>query len=150
MSATRLPFQSKKHGREVVRCSCLLIQFKASSGACPKCGAGYEEAEEITAADPVSVEVKKPEQFDERFELQERMRACKVNIDVGLGVVLKLIRTASGMSQRDIAKAMGKPRTYFSKLDNGKVHPNLGTLYQFCKTFEMTPYGLILMAEAIQ
>ncbi|MDP9160473.1 MAG: helix-turn-helix domain-containing protein [Acidobacteriota bacterium] len=69
----------------------------------------------------------------------------------GIGVAVKLLRTALGFSQRQLAAAIGNvPRTYISKIEQHRATPNLSSIERFANIFGITPYGLIRIAEEIQ
>jgi transcriptional regulator with XRE-family HTH domain len=110
------PISLEGSEREVVRCSypeCTLIQFKTVSGLCRRCHRPLE-IEEPVRPGPVAVETHPVEPSSE----------------AGLKVAgqVKEIRRARHMSQRQLAGRMLVPRTYISKIENGKAIPTLGSL----------------------
>lgn len=99
--------------REVVRCEyCKLVQFRTSNSLCRKC--------------------RKPLDFEEPARLPQLVanRAACSPAEAGLQVAQQVrdIRRARHMSQRQLASRMMVPRTYISKIENGKAIPTLGSL----------------------
>lgn len=99
--------------REVVRCEyCRLVQFRTSNSLCRKCH--------------------RPLDFDEPRRLPQLVtgHGGGASADAGLHVAgqVRDIRRARHMSQRQLAGRMMVPRTYISKIENGKAIPTLGSL----------------------
>lgn len=89
-------------GRPVVRChKCDLVQFLPMSNHCRRCGADF--------ADPPAPA---PEISQEPVEPQRA-------IDMAFAV--RLVRKAKGMSQRDLAKAIKRPRTWIARIEGRHV-----------------------------
>jgi len=61
------------------------------------------------------------------------------NLDAGLRVAaqVKDIRKARHLSQRQLASRMQVPRTYISKIENGKAIPTLGSLERLASALEV-------------
>ncbi len=102
--------------REVVRCAhadCNIVQFKTSNSLCRRCHRPLE-VEEPVRPGPVAVEC----------------HPADPSTEAGLKVAgqVKDIRRARHMSQRQLAGRMQVPRTYISKIENGKAIPTLGSL----------------------
>lgn len=100
--------------REVVHCGfCKLIQFRTNNSLCRKCHKPLY-VEEPVRPGPVAVESQPAESSSE----------------AGLQVAaqVKEIRRARHLSQRQVATRMEVPRTYISKIENGKAIPTLGSL----------------------
>lgn len=102
--------------REIVRCPneyCRLIQFRTSNSLCRKCH--------------------KPLDIDEPVHLAPQLVASspgQPGDDAGSQVAVQVrdIRRARHLSQRQLAGRMNVPRTYISKIENGKAIPTLGSL----------------------
>jgi transcriptional regulator with XRE-family HTH domain len=99
--------------REVVRCEyCKLVQFRTINSLCRKC--------------------RHPLDFEESPRLPQLVTSQPVGCaaDAGLQVAKQVrdIRRARHMSQRQLAGRMMVPRTYISKIENGKAIPTLGSL----------------------
>ena len=102
--------------REVVRCNfpdCKLVQFKPSNSLCRRCHRPLE-VEESVHPGPVAVE----------------SHPVDPSAEAGLKVAgqVKEIRRARHLSQRQLAGRMQVPRTYISKIENGKAIPTLSSL----------------------
>jgi transcriptional regulator with XRE-family HTH domain len=98
--------------REVVRCEyCKLVQYRTSNSLCRKCHR--------------TLDVEEPARLPQLVRSQ-----AAVPEDVGLQVAQQVreIRRARHMSQRQLAGRMLVPRTYISKIENGKAIPTLGSL----------------------
>ena len=50
-----------------------------------------------------------------------------------LGQNLKRIRTEKGISQGDIVRALGMPKSFVSSIENGKTNPTLATITKLAK-----------------
>lgn len=99
--------------REVVRCEyCKLVQFRTNNSLCRKCH--------------------KPLDFEEPARLPQLVASQPAGnpADAGLQVAKQVrdIRRARHMSQRQLAGRMMVPRTYISKIENGKAIPTLSSL----------------------
>jgi transcriptional regulator with XRE-family HTH domain len=109
--------------REVLRCEhCLLVQFRTTNSMCRRCHKPLD-VEEI----PAPVEVAAPSESPASTQ------------DAGLRVAaqVKDIRKARHLSQRQLASRMQVPRTYISKIENGKAIPTLGSLERLASALEV-------------
>jgi transcriptional regulator with XRE-family HTH domain len=102
--------------REVVRCSyenCRLIQYRTSNSLCRRCHRPLD-MEEPTYLTPQLVTSQPATNGDE----------------AGLQVARQVrdMRRTRHLSQRQLASRMQVPRTYISKIENGKAIPTLGSL----------------------
>lgn len=136
MSAIRLPELSKLHAKAVVRCECKLVQFQTCE-KCRRCKLPFEVVEEAAPIPVLAAVIP--------FRKAE-------SLDVGsqLSVTVLLLRKAHGWSQRDLAKRLCSPRTWVTKLEHGTGYGKFDSFHRIASAFEMTPYGLMLIAEAIQ
>ncbi len=50
-----------------------------------------------------------------------------------LGENLKRIRTQKGISQGDIVRELGMPRSFVSSIENGRTNPTLATIAKLAK-----------------
>jgi transcriptional regulator with XRE-family HTH domain len=100
--------------REVLRCDhCSLVQFRTSNSICRRC--------------------RRPLEIEERLPLAPQLVAMPPvpsSSEAGLQVATQVreIRRARHLSQRQLASRMMVPRTYISKIENGKAIPTLGSL----------------------
>jgi transcriptional regulator with XRE-family HTH domain len=109
--------------REVVRCDhCSLVQYRTSNSLCRKCH--------------------KPIEIDEPVPLAPQLVSSAPNqgsTEAGLQVAgqVREIRRARHLSQRQLAGRMQVPRTYISKIENGKAIPTLGSLERLAAALEV-------------
>jgi transcriptional regulator with XRE-family HTH domain len=102
--------------REVVRCTfadCRLTQFKTANCLCRRCHRPLE-LEEPVRPGPIAL----------------ALQVMEPSAEAGLQVAgqVREIRRARHMSQRQLAGRMQVPRTYISKIENGKAIPTLSSL----------------------
>jgi transcriptional regulator with XRE-family HTH domain len=100
--------------REVVRCEhCRLMQYRTSNSLCRRCHK------------PLDIE--EPLQFAPQLVTSQSVAP---SAEAGLQVAgqVREIRRARHLSQRQLAGRMMVPRTYISKIENGKAIPTLGSL----------------------
>ena len=107
--------------REVVRCTfadCKLIQFRPGNSLCRRCHRPLD-TEEAVRPGPIPVDHPLVDPATE----------------AGLKVAgqVKEIRRARHLSQRQLAGRMQVPRTYISKIENGKAIPTLGSLQRLAE-----------------
>ena len=97
-----------------MRCEhCRLMQYRTSNSLCRKCH--------------------RPLDFEETTALMPQLvtsQAAPDSADAALQVAAQVrdIRRARHLSQRQLAGRMQVPRTYISKIENGKAIPTLGSL----------------------
>lgn len=60
-----------------------------------------------------------------------------------LGKNMKKIRTEKGISQGDIARALGLGRGYVSNIENGKTNPTLSTITNLAKALGVSTNELL-------
>ncbi|HEV2215182.1 MAG TPA: helix-turn-helix transcriptional regulator [Terracidiphilus sp.] len=70
--------------------------------------------------------------------------------EAGLQVAgqVREIRRARHLSQRQLASRMQVPRTYISKIENGKAIPTLGSLERLAKALEVEVSALVRDARS--
>ena len=94
--------------REVLRCDhCDLVQFRRVTATCARCKR--------------SLEVKAPEPAPLPLTLVPSVPVPEGHIQVATAV--RDLRHVRNLSQRQLAARMGVPRTYISKIENGKAMP---------------------------
>jgi transcriptional regulator with XRE-family HTH domain len=121
--ATTLVTMPVSTAREVLRCEhCMLVQFRTSNSMCRRCHKPLDVEEA-----PTPIEIVAPKEDAE------------VAMDAGLRVAaqVKDIRRARHLSQRQLAGRMQVPRTYISKIENGKAIPTLGSLERLASALEV-------------
>ncbi len=122
--------------REVLRCDhCSLVQFRTASSLCRKCHKplDVEEPEPVTA--PALTLVPPTAAGSEGSGLQ-------------VASAVRNLRLARSLSQRQLAGRMGVPRTYISKIENGKAMPTLSSLERLAKALQVDISALLRDAKA--
>lgn len=100
--------------REVVRCEyCRLMQYRTSNSLCRRCHRPLDMEEPVALAPQLVTS--QPAQDGDGAGLQ-------------VAVQVREMRRARHLSQRQLAGRMQVPRTYISKIENGKAIPTLGSL----------------------
>ncbi len=115
--------------REVVRCEfCKLVQFRPGNSICKRCHRPLD-VEELVPLAPQLV----PSQI------------VPASSEAGLQVAgqVREIRRARHLSQRQLAGRMQVPRTYISKIENGKAIPTLGSLERLAAALEVNVCQLV-------
>jgi transcriptional regulator with XRE-family HTH domain len=106
--------------REVLTCKgCKLVQFRTASDSCRRCKKSL--LPEPPKVQPISMPVAGP---------------VAESRDGGLQVAsaVRDLRHVRNLSQRQLAARMGVPRTYISKIENGKAMPTLSSLLRDAPT----------------
>jgi transcriptional regulator with XRE-family HTH domain len=121
--------------REVVRCDfCSLVQYRTSNSLCRKCHRSLD--------------------VEERLPLLPQLVASQPTVaasaEAGLQVAgqVREIRKARHLSQRQLAGRMEVPRTYISKIENGKAIPTLGSLERLAAALEVNVSQLVRDARS--
>ena len=120
--------------REVVRCEhCRLMQYRTSNSLCRRCHKPLDMEEPVALAPQL---VPAPPQVS--------------SAEAGLQVAgrVREIRRARHLSQRQLATRMQVPRTYISKIENGKANPTLGSLERLALALEVDVYHLVRDARS--
>jgi transcriptional regulator with XRE-family HTH domain len=123
MATTLVTAQLSAETREVVRCdSCSLVQYRTTNSMCRKCRKPLDIEE---PAHPTLQLVPHP--------------SAQPSAEAGLQVAgqVRDIRKARHLSQRQLAGRMQVPRTYISKIENGKAIPTLGSLERLAAALEV-------------
>lgn len=120
--------------REVLRCDhCSLVQFRTQNSLCRRCHKPLEHEEpEVLAPKLVVTPPPAPEE--------------KSGIDVARAV--RDIRMGRKLSQRQLAARMQVPRTYISKIENGKAVPTLSSLERLAEALEVSICALLQDAKS--
>ena len=117
--------------REVLRCNyCTLVQFRTSNSLCRKCH--------------------RPLDIEEPLVFGPQPVAKPGSADPGLRVAgqVRDIRKARHLSQRQLANRMQVPRTYISKIENGKAIPTLGSLQRLAEALDVDVCQLVRDARS--
>jgi DNA-binding XRE family transcriptional regulator len=119
--------------KEVIRCkSCRLNQYMTRQGNCRRCHQPLLCPEPIIVANPV---VPAPS-------------AGPARPRVDMATAIWMMRSARGLSQRDMARKMGIARTYISKLESNRCMPSAAQISRIAGTLEISEYCLVALATA--
>ena len=100
--------------RDVFRCDyCSLVQFRATNALCRRCHK--------------PLEVEEPKPLPTPTEIAPRVQAAPQS-GSAVAVRIREIRSQRCLSQRQLAARMEVPRTYISKVENGRALPTLASL----------------------
>jgi transcriptional regulator with XRE-family HTH domain len=122
--------------REVVRCDfCSLVQYRTSNSLCRKCHRPLDVEEPVR---PVLQLVPHP--------------SSPPSAEAGLQVAgqVRDIRKARHLSQRQLASRMQVPRTYISKIENGKAIPTLGSLERLANALDVDISQLVRDSRSVR
>jgi transcriptional regulator with XRE-family HTH domain len=112
--------------REVIRCEhCLLVQYRTRDSLCRRCHKSLDMPEPAPVAGPVPV------------ICGGKPIAPETEAGQQVAAQVKEIRRARHLSQRQLAGRMQVPRTYISKIENGKAIPTLGSLERLANALEV-------------
>jgi len=115
--------------REVLRCDhCKLVQFRTSAETCRRCKKSL--LPEQPKAQPAIALVPEPSP-----------QAGPGDIQVSAAV--RDLRHVRNLSQRQLAGRMGVPRTYISKIENGKAMPTLSSLDRLARALQVDISALL-------
>jgi transcriptional regulator with XRE-family HTH domain len=120
--------------RDVVRCDhCRLVQFRTSNSICRKCRKPLEVEEPVVLAPQLVTTPPTPASAEAGLQVKSQVRE---------------IRRARHLSQRQLAGRMQVPRTYISKIENGKAIPTLGSLERLAAALEVDVSQLVRDARS--
>ena len=120
--------------KAVIRCKkCQLNQFMTRQGNCRRCRCPLlcEEA-------PVIV--------PECLPARSAQPAGPARPLIDMATAIWLLRSARGLSQRDMAKKMGIARTYISKLEGNRCVPSPPQIRRIAGILEVSEYCLVALA----
>jgi transcriptional regulator with XRE-family HTH domain len=115
--------------REVLRCeSCKLVQFRTGSDTCRRCKKSL--LPEQPKLQPQLEIVAEPAVREEKSGLQ-------------VASAVRDLRRVRNLSQRQLAGRMNVPRTYISKIENGKAMPTLSSLDRLARALQVDISALL-------
>lgn len=114
--------------REVVRCqSCGLVQFRTKTGNCRRCVRPLPPPVEEIMAPVVPRELPGDErQLFENWPNRETVE--------NIGMRIRQLREARGMTQSQLQARSGVSRSYLSRIESGQMTPSLGTLEKIAES----------------
>jgi len=113
--------------REVLRCDhCSLVQFRTTNALCRRCHKCLEV--EPPAPEPALELVPAPSEQEGGIQVATAVRD---------------LRHVRNLSQRQLAARMGVPRTYISKIENGKAMPTLSSLDRLARALKVDIASLL-------
>src|SRR5882757_9434382 len=122
MATMMAPYGQAQAQREVLRCDhCKLVQFRTINLMCRRC--------------KHSLEIEKPAPAPALLAFVPTPRAEEEGIQVATAV--RDLRHVRNLSQRQLAARMNVPRTYISKIENGKAMPTLSSLDRLAKALQV-------------
>ena len=122
--------------REVLRCEhCSLVQFRTSNSLCRRCHKPLEIEEPEPIVPQLVTETNSPASGGSGLDVARAVRD---------------IRRSRKLSQRQLAGRMQVPRTYISKIENGKAVPTLSSLARLAAALEIDICDLLRDARSRQ
>jgi transcriptional regulator with XRE-family HTH domain len=120
--------------REVLRCDhCSLVQFRTASALCRKCRKPLDvEVPEAVAAPALALVPPAAPSGDSGLQVATAVRD---------------LRRVRNLSQRQLAGRMNVPRTYISKIENGKAMPTLSSLERLARALQVDISALLRDAK---
>ena len=108
--------------REVLRCDhCSLVQFRTANALCRRCHKALEVEMPEPEPAPLALVASPPEKQD----------------GLQVATAVRDLRHVRNLSQRQLAARMGVPRTYISKIENGKAMPTLNSLDRLARALKV-------------
>ena len=114
--------------REVLKCEhCKLVQFRTASDSCRRCKKSLlpEQPKPVAAISLVPEPVAAPAE------------------GIQVASAVRDLRHVRNLSQRQLAARMGVPRTYISKIENGKAMPTLSSLDRLARALQVDISALL-------
>ncbi len=120
--------------REVVRCEyCRLMQYRTSNSVCRRCHKPLDIEEPALLAPQLVTSLAAADCSEPGLQVAAQVRE---------------MRRMRHLSQRQLAGRMKVPRTYISKIENGKAIPTLGSLQRLADALEMEVRHLVRDARS--
>jgi transcriptional regulator with XRE-family HTH domain len=115
--------------REVLRCGhCSLVQFRTMNALCRRCRKSLEMEEPEPVMPAATSASSEPEAEEGGLQVARAVRDA---------------RRGRNLSQRQLAGRMQVPRTYISKIENGKAMPTLSSLERLATALEVDMCNLL-------
>jgi len=115
--------------REVLKCEhCKLVQFRTAADTCRRCKKS------------LLPELPKPQTT---ISLVPAPAATEDDGSIQVASAVRDLRRVRNLSQRQLAARMNVPRTYISKIENGKAMPTLSSLDRLAKALQVDISALL-------
>ena len=115
--------------REVLRCThCSLVQFRTMNALCRRCRKSLEMEEPEPVMPAATSASHEPEAEEGGLQVARAVRDA---------------RRGRNLSQRQLAGRMQVPRTYISKIENGKAMPTLSSLDRLARALQVDISALL-------
>ncbi len=115
--------------REVVRCeACKLVQFRTASDTCRRCKKSL---------------LPEPPKVQPTIALVMEAPADVTEAGPQVAAAVRDLRHVRNLSQRQLAARMSVPRTYISKIENGKAMPTLSSLDRLARALQVDISALL-------
>jgi transcriptional regulator with XRE-family HTH domain len=115
--------------REVLRCeACKLVQFRTASDSCRRCKKSL---------------LPEPPKVQPSIALVLEVTADAPDTGPQVATAVRDLRHVRNLSQRQLAARMGVPRTYISKIENGKAMPTLSSLDRLARALQVDISALL-------
>ena len=129
ISVLEVQSQSELTGREVLRCeACKLVQFRTASDACRRCKKSL---------------LPEPAKLQPAIAIASEATAEAPGGGPQVSAAVRDLRHVRNLSQRQLAARMGVPRTYISKIENGKAMPTLSSLDRLARALQVDISALL-------
>lgn len=114
--------------REVVRCqSCGLVQYRTKTGNCRRCVRALPPPPDAVVIPVVPQDLPGDErQLFENWPNRETVE--------NIGLRIRQLREARGMTQSQLQARSGVSRSYLSRIESGQMTPSLGTLEKIAES----------------
>lgn len=124
-----VPAEAAAAEREVLRCEhCKLVQFRSASDSCRRCKRS------------LLPEMPQPQTV---IAMPSVPAAGGRNGEIQVATAVRDLRRVRNLSQRQLAARMGVPRTYISKIENGKAMPTLSSLDRLARALQVDLSALL-------
>jgi transcriptional regulator with XRE-family HTH domain len=126
MVAPLAAFEAVHNERDVLKCTyCKLVQFRTKSAECRRCKRSIEIERPVVVPLTVVASSSEPAQ------------------GIQVATAVRDLRHVRNLSQRQLAARMNVPRTYISKIENGKAMPTLSSLDRLARALDVDMSALL-------
>ena len=135
--------------RAVARCGvCKLNQYVPTNGCCRRCAAPLDQITKPEAGISIS-ELFASHKTDVLNSSLASERNHRSRWTTALALVLLKERRQRKLSQREVSQRAGLPRTYISRIENGRLGISFATLTLCAKAFGLSVVEIVARAEAM-